>query len=68
MAKKSKPPLLPLLALAGLAFLGVLVVQKIKASRAAVSSSTASPLDDKAKEEWIQEVVTTPRPPATELH
>ncbi|WP_285289764.1 hypothetical protein [Arthrobacter sp. ISL-30] len=42
------------------------MVQKVKAGRAAVSGNAASPLDDKAKE-WIEEVVATPRPPATEL-
>ncbi|MBD1543555.1 hypothetical protein G9E11_15185 [Arthrobacter sp. IA7] len=66
MAKKSKSALLPLLAFAVLAVLGGLVVQKVKTGRAAVSGNVASPLDDKAKE-WIEEVVTTPRPPATEL-
>ncbi|WP_458779736.1 hypothetical protein [Arthrobacter sp. D3-16] len=68
MTKKSKPALLPLLAVAVLAVLGGLVFQKIKARRAAVSSGAVSPLDDKAKEEWIEEVVATPRPPASELH
>lgn len=68
MAKKSKPALLPLLAVAVLAALGGLLFQKIKASRATASGSTASPLDDKAKEEWIEEVVATPRPPASDLH
>ena len=66
MAKKSKSPLLPLLAFAALAVLGGLVVQKVKAGRADVSGNDDSPLDDKAKE-WIEEVVSTPRPPATEL-
>lgn len=70
MTKKTKPALLPVLAVvvAVFAVLGGLVVQKIKARRGAVSGGTASPLDDKAKEEWIEEVVATPRPPASELH
>ncbi len=66
MAKKSKSALLPLLALAVLAVLGGLVFQKVKAGRADVSGNAVPPLDDKAKE-YIEEVVATPRPPATEL-
>ena len=66
MSKKSKSPLLPLLAAAVVAALGALVFQKVRAGRAAKSGITA-PLDDKAKE-WIEEVVATPRPPASDLH
>jgi hypothetical protein len=66
MAKKSKSALLPLLAAAVLAVLGALVFQKVKAGRAVKSGDTA-PLDDKAKE-WVEEVVATPRPPASDLH
>jgi hypothetical protein len=68
MTKKSKPALLRLVAVAVLAALGGLVFQKIRARRAAVSSGAASPPDDKAKEEGIEDVVATPRPPASELH
>lgn len=60
MGEKSKSVLLPVVAAAVFAGLGRMVLQKIKADRAARSSNLAAPLDDKAKA-WISEVVRTPR-------
>lgn len=60
MAEKSKSVLLPVMAAAVFAGLGRMVLQKIKADRAARSSKVARPLDDKTRA-WISEVVRTPR-------
>jgi hypothetical protein len=60
MAQKPKSVLLPVLAAAVFAGLGRMVMQKVKADRAARSSNVAGPLDDKTKA-WISEVVRTPR-------
>jgi hypothetical protein len=40
--------------------LGRMVLQKIKADRAARNSRTAGPVDEKTRQ-WISEVVRTPR-------
>lgn len=60
MAEKSKSVLLPVMAAAVFAGLGRMVLQKIKADRAARGSNVAGPLDEKTKA-WISEVVRTPR-------
>jgi hypothetical protein len=60
MAPKMKSALLPVLTAAVFAGLGGMVLQKIKADRAARSSNVAGPLDDKTRA-WISEVVRTPR-------
>ena len=60
MAEKPKSVLLPVLAAAVFAGLGRMVVQKIKADRAARDSNVAGPLDEKTRA-WISDVVRTPR-------
>ncbi|WP_427134264.1 hypothetical protein [Pseudarthrobacter sp. S9] len=60
MAEKPKSVLLPFLAAAVFAGLGRMVLQKIKADRAARASNMAGPLDEKTRA-WISEVVRTPR-------
>jgi hypothetical protein len=60
MGEKSKSVLLPVLAAAVFAGLGRMVVQKIRADRAARASNVAAPIDDKTRA-WISEVVRTPR-------
>lgn len=75
MAEKSKSVLLPVMAVAVFAGLGRMVIQKIKADRAARQSGAvrggavrsaagkdrvAGPVDEKTRA-WISEVVRTPR-------
>ena len=70
MAEKPKSVLLPVMAVAVFAGLGRMVVQKIKADRAARQKGVkpgsggqervAGPVDDKTRQ-WISEVVRTPR-------
>ncbi|MFE4835048.1 hypothetical protein ACFRAU_10230 [Arthrobacter sp. NPDC056691] len=72
MAEKPKSVLLPVLAVAVFAGLGRMVIQKIKADRAARRNSggparvgrgqdrVAGPVDEKTRQ-WISEVVRTPR-------
>ena len=60
MSEKSKSVLLPVLAAAVFAGMGRMVLQKIKADRAARATNVAGPLDEKTRE-WISEVVRTPR-------
>ncbi|MFE5839266.1 hypothetical protein [Arthrobacter sp. NPDC056493] len=72
MAEKPKSVLLPVLAVAVFAGLGRMVIQKIKADRAARRNSAgragvgrgqdrvAGPVDEKTRQ-WISEVVRTPR-------
>ncbi|BCW69490.1 hypothetical protein [Arthrobacter sp. NicSoilB8] len=60
MAEKPKSVLLSVLAVAVFVGLGRMVVQKIKADRAAKGTHVAGPLDDKTRA-WISEVVRTPR-------
>jgi hypothetical protein len=52
--------LLPVVAVAVFAGLGRMVLQKIKADRAARQSRVAGPVDEKTRQ-WISEVVRTPR-------
>ncbi|MEK0153715.1 hypothetical protein [Arthrobacter oryzae] len=60
MAQKPKSVLLPVMAVAVFAGLGRMVLQKIKADRAAKETNVAGPIDDKTRA-WISEVVRTPR-------
>lgn len=60
MAEKSKSVLLPVVAVAVFAGLGRMVLQKIKADRAARDNRVAGPVDEKTRQ-WISEVVRTPR-------
>jgi hypothetical protein len=60
MAQKPKSVLLPVMAAAVFAGLGRMVIQKIKADRAARESNVAGPIDEKTRA-WISEVVRTPR-------
>lgn len=60
MAEKPRSVLLPVVAAAVFAGLGRMVLQKVKADRAAKASNVAGPLDEKTKA-WISEVVRTPR-------
>jgi hypothetical protein len=60
MAEKPKSVLLPVVAVAVFAGLGRMVVQKIRADRAAKQTRVAGPLDEKTRA-WISEVVRTPR-------
>jgi hypothetical protein len=60
MAEKPKSVLLPVVAVAVFAGLGRMVVQKIRADRAAKQTKLAGPLDEKTRA-WISEVVRTPR-------
>ncbi|HET6268827.1 MAG TPA: hypothetical protein VFE00_01990 [Arthrobacter sp.] len=60
MAAKSKSVLLPVVAAAVFAGLGRMVLQKIKADRAARHGTVPGPLDEKTRA-WISEVVRTPR-------
>lgn len=52
--------LLPIMAVAVFAGLGRMVVQKIKADRAARETRVAGPMDKKTRQ-WISDVVRTPR-------
>ena len=60
MAEKSKSLLLPVMAVAVFAGLGRMVLQKIKADRAAREIRVAGPVDEKTRQ-WISDVVRTPR-------
>ncbi|CAN7199084.1 hypothetical protein ASF98_04065 [Arthrobacter sp. Leaf337] len=60
MAQKPRSVLLPVMAAAVFAGLGRMVIQKIKADRAARETNVAGPIDAKTRE-WISEVVRTPR-------
>ena len=60
MAEKSKSVLLPMMAVAVFAGLGRMVMQKIKADRAARETRVAGPVDEKTRQ-WISDVVRTPR-------
>jgi hypothetical protein len=60
MAEKPKSVLLPVLAAVVFAGLGRMVVQKIKADRAARGSKVAGSVDEKTRA-WISDVVRTPR-------
>ena len=60
MAEKPKSVVLSVVAVAVFAGLGRMVLQKIKADRAARASKVAGPLDAKTRE-WISDVVRTPR-------
>jgi hypothetical protein len=60
MAEKSKSVLLPMVAVAVFAGLGRMVMQKIKADKAARENRAAGPVDEKTRQ-WISDVVRTPR-------
>jgi hypothetical protein len=60
MAEKPKSVLLPVVAAAVFAGLGRMVLQKIKADRAAKQNRVAGPVDEKTRQ-WISDVVRTPR-------
>jgi hypothetical protein len=60
MAEKSKSVLLPVVAVAVFAGLGRMVLQKIKADRAARETRVTGPVDEKTRQ-WISDVVRTPR-------
>ena len=60
MAEKAKSVLLPVVAAAVFAGLGRMVLQKVRADRAARTSNVAGPLDEKTRA-WISDVVRTPR-------
>lgn len=64
MAEKPKSVLLPMVAAAVFAGLGRMVLQKIKADRAAkqnrIQNRVAGPVDEKTRQ-WISDVVRTPR-------
>jgi hypothetical protein len=60
MSENSKSVLLPVLAAAVFAGLGRMVLQKIKADRAARATNVAGPVDEKTRA-WISEVIRTPR-------
>lgn len=60
MAEKPKSVLLPMVAAAVFAGLGKMVLQKIKADRAAKQDRVAGPVDEKTRQ-WISDVVRTPR-------
>jgi hypothetical protein len=60
MAEKPKSVLLPVVAAAVFAGLGRMVLQKIKADRAAKQNRVAGPVDEKTRQ-WISDVVRSPR-------
>lgn len=60
MSEKSKSVLIPIVTAAVFAGLGRMVLQKIKADRAARKNNVAGPVDEKTRA-WISEVVRTPR-------
>lgn len=60
MAEKPKSVLLPVVAAAVFAGLGRMVLQKIRADRAAKQNRVAGPVDEKTRK-WISDVVRTPR-------
>lgn len=60
MGAKPKSVLLPMVAAAVFAGLGKMVLQKIKADRAARQNHVAGPVDEKTRQ-WISDVVRTPR-------
>ncbi|MFJ5699059.1 hypothetical protein [Arthrobacter sp. NPDC093139] len=60
MAEKPKSVVLPVVVAAVFAGLGRMVLQKIKADRAAKQNRVAGPVDEKTRQ-WISDVVRTPR-------
>ncbi|WP_426998060.1 hypothetical protein [Pseudarthrobacter sp. N5] len=60
MAEKPKSVLLPVIAVAVFVGLGRMVLQKLKADRAARENRLAGPVDEKTRQ-WISDVVRTPR-------
>jgi hypothetical protein len=60
MAEKPKSVVLSVVAVAVFAGLARMVVQKIRADRAAKATNVAGPLDEKTRA-WISDVVRTPR-------
>ena len=60
MGEKPKSVLLPMVAAAVFAGLGKMVLQKIKADRAAKQNRVAGPVDEKTRQ-WISDVVRSPR-------
>lgn len=60
MPEKPKSILLPVVAAAVFAGLGRMVLQKVKADRAARETRVAGPVDEKTRQR-ISEVVRTPR-------
>lgn len=60
MAENSRSVLLPVMAAVVFAGLGRMVLQKIKADRAARENRVAGPVDEKTRQ-WISDVVRTPR-------
>ena len=60
MAEKSKSLLLPVMAVAVFAGLGRMVLQKVKADRAARETHVTGPMDEKTRQR-ISDVVRTPR-------
>ena len=60
MGEKPKSVLLPMVAAAVFAGLGKMVLQKIKADRAAKQNRVAGPVDEKTRQ-WISDVVRKPR-------
>jgi hypothetical protein len=60
MGEKPKSVLLPMVAAAVFAGLGKMVLQKIKADRAAKQNRVAGPVDEKTRQ-WISDVGRTPR-------
>ncbi|MFF2243171.1 hypothetical protein ACFVTM_03170 [Arthrobacter sp. NPDC058130] len=60
MAEKPKSVVLSVVAVAVFAGLARMVLQKIRADRAARATKVAGPVDEKTRA-WISEVVRTPR-------
>jgi len=60
MAEKPKSVVLSVVAVAVFAGLARMVLQKIKADRAARATNVAGPVDEKTRA-WISDVVRTPR-------
>jgi hypothetical protein len=60
MAEKPKSVVLSVVAVAVFAGLGRMVLQKIRADRAARATNVAGPVDEKTRA-WISDVVRTPR-------
>ncbi|MGO4804318.1 hypothetical protein AB4089_04235 [Arthrobacter sp. 2MCAF15] len=60
MAEKPKSVVLSVVAVAVFAGLARMVLQKIRADRAARATNVAGPVDEKTRA-WISDVVRTPR-------
>jgi hypothetical protein len=60
MAEKPKSVVLSVMAVAVFAGLARMVLQKIRADRAARATNVAGPVDEKTRA-WISDVVRTPR-------